>query len=47
MAEEYNVRAIMHDLASKHFVYKRVGTRCRLIGQPAYDIEILDDVRKR
>lgn len=26
-----------------HYVHKRVGTRCRLIGQPAYDIEILDD----
>lgn len=26
-----------------HYVHKRVGTRCKLIGQPANDIEILDD----
>lgn len=30
-----------------HHVSKRVGTRVKLIGKPAYDIEILDDFRQQ
>ena len=30
-----------------HHVSKRIGTRVKLIGQPSYGIEILDDFRKR
>ena len=30
-----------------HHVSKRVGTRVKLIGTPAYDIEILDDFRQQ
>lgn len=32
---------------AKHHVSKRIGTRVKLIGSPAYAIEILDDFRKR
>ncbi|MBQ0028389.1 MAG: hypothetical protein KBS96_07275 [Lachnospiraceae bacterium] len=30
-----------------HDVVKRIGTRVRVIGSPAYDIEILDDFREK
>ena len=30
-----------------HHVSKRIGTRVKMIGKPAYDIEILDDFRNR
>lgn len=29
-----------------HYVHKRIGTRVKLIGQPANEIELLDDFRK-
>lgn len=28
----------------KHYVYKRIATRIRIIGNPAYDIEMLDNL---
>lgn len=30
-----------------HHVYKRIGTKVKLIGKPAHDIEILDDFRRK
>ena len=30
-----------------HHVFKRVGTKVKLIGKPAHDIEILDDFRQK
>lgn len=30
-----------------HYVYKRIGTRVKLIGKPSSKIEILDDFRKK
>lgn len=38
--------ADMEKSHTNHHVSKRVGTKVRLIGKPAYKIEILDDFRK-
>lgn len=54
-AKEYNgayvfCGAFIADMKKSHpnhHVSKRVGTRVKLIGKPAYDIEILDDFRQQ
>ncbi|MDO4415719.1 MAG: hypothetical protein Q4C20_11645 [Erysipelotrichaceae bacterium] len=47
----YIFRGVFKDDPSKswpgHFVCRRIGTKVKLIGQPAYKIEILDDFRKK
>lgn len=46
----YIFRGVFKDNAEKswpgHYVSNRFGTRVKLTGQPAYNIEILDDFRK-